>query len=88
MLVCMGCRSVLEEQGSICLCGSEARADVLEDGTAVALYEPHGAVCQRCGDSDQDLAFRRYRRVFGGGLMDRIYTESGYYCRPCRAPFP
>jgi hypothetical protein len=84
MLVCMDCKRVASEKGGACLCGSEAQAVIQEDGAAVAFYGPHGVLCQRCGTSTSDIAFRRYRRVVGLAFFDKISTLTGYFCEDCR----
>jgi hypothetical protein len=45
---------------------------------------PYSSECARCGDTEQLLDFRRYRRVIGLGVLDLIRSRAGYFCRDCR----
>lgn len=86
MLVCFACRRAVGkgEQFACSNCGSSARADVNKNGRVIALYGDTDVACMECGELGHDLDFRRYRRVVGLLIMDRIHNLGGYFCRECR----
>jgi hypothetical protein len=44
----------------------------------------YGFPCSVCGETDQTVQFRRYRRVVGLIVFDRIYDFAGYACSDCQ----
>jgi hypothetical protein len=81
MLVCTDCRRVAATPENACeACGSQFWAEVTGGGTVVAFLGDSDVPCMRCG-AVTDLAFRRYRRVVGGFILDRPWFHDLMTCR-------
>src|SRR5436305_5934742 len=85
MVVCLDCRRAVAVGEEICeTCGSTARADVDAKGYIVAFAGDAGIGCAACGTDAPELQLRRYRRVVGLAILDRVHTSAGYFCADCR----
>ncbi len=82
MLVCLDCGG---RGGQPCReCGSERVAEATDNAEAITRLPAAVIGCARCGVATEPLYFRRFRRVVGLLVFDRIWDLPGYYCDGCR----
>jgi hypothetical protein len=64
-------------------CGSQQLVRVTSLGAIVELPASAGVACSVCGEQGRALRFRRYRRVVGLLVFDRVHSLAGYVCSDC-----
>lgn len=85
MRVCLSCLHDDDRDLRHCpRCGDGAIANASRSGYITSIPVGAGMACQRCQRRGADLEFRRFRRVVGMVLADRVYTTAGYLCAGCR----